>query len=284
MHLFLIVIALSGAIALRLSWRGSAETWHNRWHAALLAFLLPPLLLLMTAIAIVCMGDRGQMIGMETGRLSYYLAIAYLVFAFFSGWKLLADGLNSLKTIRSYPQISLPIEQQTIPARLLEDAGLYSAQIGFLKPELVVSQGLLENLDPEHLQAVLSHEQAHVYYRDTFLFFWLGWLRRITSWVPNTEILWQELLALRELRADRRARQQVDGLVLAESLLLTVSASFPKFASLTAEFNRLCPRDRLQERVDALLSEPDEKEALDWVDWSGFAIALLPLIFIPFHY
>ncbi len=77
MHLFLIVMALSGAIALRLSWRGNAETWHNRWHAALLAFLLPPLLLLMTAIAIVCMGDRGQMIGMETGRLSYYLAIAH---------------------------------------------------------------------------------------------------------------------------------------------------------------------------------------------------------------
>lgn len=284
MHLFLIIIVLSGAIAFRLSWQGNAQTWGDRWHSALFAFLLPPLLLLMTAIAIAVMGYRGQMIGMETGRLSYYLAIAYLVFVLFSGMKVLGDGLTSLKTIRSYPQIKLHLNRQEIQARLLEDSGLYSAQVGFFKPELVISQGLLENLDEEHLQAVLNHEQAHCYYRDTFCFFGLGWLRRITPWLPNTESLWQELLALRELRADRWACQQVDGLVLAESLLLTVSAPFREFASFTAEFNRPYSRDRLQERVDALLSDADRLDDFKWLDWSGLAIALLPLIFIPFHY
>ena len=64
-------------------------------------------------------------------------------------------------------------------ARILETDFLYSAQIGFWQSELVVSQGLLKSLDSEHLNAVLAHEQAHVYYRDTFWFFWLGWLRTI---------------------------------------------------------------------------------------------------------
>ncbi|MBP0016127.1 MAG: M56 family metallopeptidase [Cyanobacteria bacterium SBLK] len=284
MHLFLILIAVTCAIVLRWSWRGNAEMWRDRWHAALLAFLLPPFLLLTTAIAIVCMGDRGTMIGMETGQWSYYLAIAYLIFVCGSGLKLFGDGRNSLDTIRAYPQITLQIEEKNIRARLLEDSGLYSAQIGFLQPELVVSQGLLKHLDREHLQAVLTHEQAHLYYRDTFLFFWLGWLRRITPWLPATEVLWEELLALRELRADRFACQQIDGLVLAESLLLTISTPFQEFTSLSAEFNRPCSGDRLQERVDALLTESDREIELSWIDWSGLAIALLPLIFIPLHY
>lgn len=284
MHLFLVFLVLSCAIALRWSWRANADTWRDRWHSALFSFLLPPLLLFMTAIAIVCMGDRGQMIGMETGRLSYYCAIAYLIFAFFLLLKLFADGQNSLRLVRSYPQINLQIHQKNIQARLLEDSGLYSAQIGFLHPELAISQGLLDNLDEDHLKAVLTHEQAHFSYRDTFIFFWLGWLRRITFWLPNTETLWQELLALREIRADRWACQQVDELVLAESLLLTVSAPFQEFVNLSAEFNRPCLNDRLEERIDALLSESDSEVELNWIDWSGFAIALFPILFIPFHY
>ncbi len=40
-----------------------------------------------------------------------------------------------------------------------------------------------------------------VTHRDTFWFFWLGWLGRIVPFLPNTEILWQELLTLREIRA-----------------------------------------------------------------------------------
>lgn len=284
MHLFLILIAVSCALVLRSSWSRNTKTWRDRWHAALFAFLLPPLLLLTTAIAIICMGDRGTMIGMETGQLSYYLAIAYLIFALASWLKLFGDGHHSLQTIRSYPPITLQIEEKNVRARLLENSGLYCAQIGFLQPELVVSQGLLESLDPEHLQAAIAHEQAHLYYGDTFLFFWLGWLRRITPWLPATEALWEELLALRELRADRFACQQIDGLVLAESLLLTVSAPFQEFASLSAEFNRLCPSDRLQERIDALLTEPNGNIEFKWIDWSGLAIALLPLIFVPLHY
>ena len=88
---------------------------------------------------------------------------------------------------------------------------------------------MLDALDRPHLDAVLAHEQAHVYYRDTFWFFWLGWIRSFTIWLPNTEAVWQELLLLRELRADRQATEQVDFLLLAESLLIV--AQNPLLAS-----------------------------------------------------
>jgi Zn-dependent protease with chaperone function len=90
-------------------------------------------------------------------------------------------------------------------SRVLDNPIPFSALIGFWQPELIVSQGLLNTLDQDHLEAVFKHEQGHYYYRDTFWFFWLGWVRSISAWLPNTEALWQELLLLREMRADRWA-------------------------------------------------------------------------------
>ena len=102
---------------------------------------------------------------------------------------------------------------------------MFSAQVGLWSSglwssELVVSQGLLDHLDDEHLDAVLAHEAGHDYYRDTFLVL----LARVTKAVnllapPISESLWQELLLLREMRADRWAARSVDTLVLAESLM-----------------------------------------------------------------
>ena len=79
-----------------------------------------------------------------------------------------------------------------------------------------------------------------------FGFFWWGWLRRLTEWLPHSKELWQELLLLRELRADQWAAQQVDPLVLAESLLLMVNP-YP------AEFRR-----------EYLCRHADSKRAIDY--------------------
>jgi Zn-dependent protease with chaperone function len=98
----------------------------------------------------------------------------------------------------------------------------FAAQVGVWKPQLVVCRGLLEQLDEEHLRAVLAHEEAHRHYGDTLWMFAVGWLRHLSGWLPNTEVLWQELLTLRELRADRWAAQRVDPLVLGEALVQVV--------------------------------------------------------------
>lgn len=279
MHLVMILAALSLALFVRYSWSEPMGNWTQRWQRTLFLFLFPPLLLLMTAIAVLCMGPQGQMIGLHTDWFSYCLVLAGVASAIIFCLKLAIEGWQSLQQIRTYPQIDL----EGRSARILNSPILYSAQIGFWQPELVISQGLLQTLNPEHLEAVLTHEQAHYYYRDTFWFFWLGWLRRLTAWLPNTQSLWQELLVLRELRADGWAAQKVDALLLAESLLMVVNAQMKTSESFCAAFSCAVVRDRLHERIDALLEKPECPTQSNQWTWYCILLALLPLIAVPFH-
>ena len=283
MHLVMILTALTLAWLLRLCGSEATGNWTQRWQRALFLFLFPPLLLLMTALAVLCMGPQGQMIGMHTDWFSYLLVLGCVGLAVIFCLKLASEGWQSLRQIRTYPQIYL----EGRPTHLLDSPILFSAEIGFWQSELVVSQGLLQALKPEHLEAVLTHEQAHHYYRDTFWFFWLGWLRRITCWLPNTESLWEELLVLREIRADRWAAMRVDALLLAESLLMVVSTPMIGSESFCAAFSRAVPHNRLQERIEALLGESElESEPFNqsnsWT-WYWVVLTLLPLIAVPFH-
>ncbi len=279
MHLVMILVALGAACLLRCYPFEAWGNWTQRWQWALFLFLLPPLLLIGTALAVLCMGPQGQMMGWRTDWYSYCLVLGGVVVAIAFCGKLGFEGWQSLRQARAHSQINLDGN----PARLLDNPLLFSAQIGFWQPELVVSRGLLQQLSPEHLDAVLTHEQAHAYYRDTFCFFWLGCLRRISRWLPNTEALWQELLVLRELRADRWAAQRVDALLLAESLLLMASAPVTASEEVCAAFSCAAPRNRLQERIDALLGEPELPARLGSWRWSWVLLSLLPLMAVPFH-
>ncbi|WP_017303399.1 M56 family metallopeptidase [Spirulina subsalsa] len=286
MHLLLSLFVLAVAVSIRYSWTpcpdsGSKAGWSRRWVGAMIVFTLPPLLLVMTAIAVLCMGPQGKMMGMPTDPLSYGAVLGFLLIAFSIPLKQALAGGKSLETIQSYPRVKLAPPAPR--AYLLDSEGLFCAQVGFWQPQLVVSQGLLKTLDAEHLNAVLRHEQAHIYYRDTFWFFWLGCLRHLTPWLPSTQALWEELLLLRELRADRWATQSVDGLLLAESLLMVVSAPLLTPASISATIQRPILRDRLQERIEALLHEPQPPYHLPWWAWSWLIAAFLPLLVIPFH-
>lgn len=281
MHVLMILSALTIALLVRLGWsKPPSGQPQKRWQIALFSFLFPPLLFFTTAFAILCMGWQGQMLGVQTDALSYGCALLWLGVALFGCLRLARQGRRSLQQTRTYPQIDLDLGQ---PARLLNQPHLFCAQIGFWQPELVVSQGLLATLSPEQLSAVLAHEQAHYHYRDTFWFFWLGWLRRLTFWLPNTESLWQELLALRELRADRRAAKRVDALLLAEALLLVVSTPVAESESFCAAFSQPAPYNRLQERINALLDAPPLSSPSNRWFWSGWLLTLLPLVALPFH-
>ncbi|NEP02817.1 MAG: M56 family metallopeptidase [Symploca sp. SIO2E9] len=252
MHLLMIVAGLGLAYVLRSSYSQQDGNWTQRWQRSLLMFLFPPLLLMMTAVAVLCMGPQGQMVGFYSGWLTYYLVLGCLAVAIFVGIKLAIEAWQSIEQIRTYPQL----EFEGSKVRLLDHSIPFSAMIGFWQPELVVSKGLLQKLQPEHLQAVLSHEQAHHHYRDTFWFFWLGWVYRCSAWLPKTASLWEELLLLREIRADGWAAQKVDSLIIAESLLIVVNQSMIVSETVCAAFSRAVPRNRLQQRIDALLAEP----------------------------
>jgi Zn-dependent protease with chaperone function len=254
-------------------------SWTTRTCKVLLLFLFPPLILLTTAIALCFMGSSGQMIGLQTGWFSYLLAVTFLIWSGLKFWQLVREGLHTVNQIRTYPLQKLNGEN----CRLFETNISYSALIGFWQPELVISQGLLDSLTPEQLDAVIAHEQAHYYYRDTFWFFWLGWLRSITFWLPNTEKLWQELLILRELRADNWAAKIVDPLTLAESLLLVVSQPLIPRSNFAAEFSAVAPLNRLNERIEALLTTDKIKYKINWWSCIWLVLVFLPFAAIPLH-
>jgi Zn-dependent protease with chaperone function len=286
--MFLSILAL--AWWLRFTWtETSAEPWTCRWHRTLKLFLLPPLLLFTSAIAVIWMGPHGQMVWVWEGWLSYLLAIGLLGFAAIYSIELVGDSQKILHQIRTYPISNLHDHR----VRILDSIAPYSAQIGFWQPELIVTQGLLDLLDKEHLEAVLAHEIAHYRYLDTFWFFWLGWVRRVTAWLPQTEAMWQELLSLRELRADRWASQQTDPLLVAEALLAVVQNSTIYPEPFCAAFNNIAPVDRLTQRIEALMTIESTgaddrqnltKESIDRWFYIYLFLTLLPLAIVPFHH
>lgn len=282
MHFTMIVLTVLAAVTLRWAWSPSSGNWQQRWQKALLFFLLPILLLAMTLIAIACMGPQGTMAGMPTVSYTYQLAIALLCVAIAFSLYHIHSTQKTLADLRQYPTLTPPPGcHQTL--RLLPQPQVFCAQVGWWQPQLMVSQGLLDLLDDEHLSAVFAHEQAHYHYRDTFWFFSLGLLRRLTFWLPHTQALWEELLTLRELRADAFAAQKVDKLLLAEALLFSVSV--PAIATLSAQAT-LHPSvggDRLQERIDALLDTPRPQPQPPLWTWSWLLTAILPLLAVPFH-
>jgi Zn-dependent protease with chaperone function len=280
-HLAMVVLAVGMAVGLRwLPWP-TVGTWTQRWQCALIQFLLPPLLLLTTAIAIVFMGPQGQMVCPWEGWSSYSLAIAFLGGAVAWAVTLTAQAWKSVRQVQAYPQRAV----HGYTSHVLDSQTPFVAQVGWWRSHLVISQGLLDTLDTDHLHAVLVHEQAHQTHHDTFWFFSLGWLRRLTGWLPNTAVLWQELLLLRELRADRTAAQQVDGLLLAEALLAVVGSASPfDHSPACAALTSGTLGDRLTERIDALLAPPIPPEPKPRWTWAGLVLGCLPLLVIPFHH
>ncbi len=286
-HFVMIIGSLALAWGLRYGWQndGDRSSWQMRWHKALVSFVLPPMLVTMTAIALLCMGADGQMIGLQVGRLSYAIAILFVVYSIFRIVQLAWMGWRSLQKLQ---KLVIGKADRQASMQLLDLPMLFAAQIGFWRSQLFVSKSMLDTLDAPHLEAVLWHERAHAHYRDTFWFFWLSCLRQIMTWLPNTQTLWEELLLLRELRADRWAAQHVDGLLLAESLLAMVSHNMTMTETFAAafgstKFGSANSSDRLEERINFLLAEPEPLPKFAWrsLFWMGFS--LLPLVLLPLH-
>ncbi len=291
MHLMMILAVLVSAWFIRWLAPKARGIWFTHWQRstsqispwaiALFFFLFPPLLLIMTAIAVVSMGYRGEMLGWQASWFSYLLALMFLALALIS-W--ISSFFLALRSCQKITQLS----QEKLAGRVIRIINIdfpYSATVGLWKTELVISQGMLDLLESEHLMAVIAHEQAHQDYHDTFWFFWLGWLRSLTNWLPNTESLWQELLLLREIRADEKAALDVDPLVLAESLLLVAqtlhnSQVINMKSNIAAAFYET---NHLEQRIDALITDNPRSLSSSKLVWLGLLLVFLPLITIPLH-
>ncbi|MGB3493734.1 MAG: M56 family metallopeptidase, partial [Elainellaceae cyanobacterium] len=215
MHFGMIAIAIGLGWLVRFLWLRFSDPQCPSWTPTLAAFLCPPFLLWMTAIAILCMGHHGRMMGNSVGWVSCVIASGWCLYGLglllYAGWQ----TWRSHQSLSHCPPVTLlpaPSSAQAIRARFLDISIPFAAQVGFWRSHLVVSAGILSHLPHNQVQAIVCHEQGHAHYRDCFWFFWLGWLRRMMLWLPATDALWQDLIVLRELRADQWAAQRVDRL------------------------------------------------------------------------
>lgn len=279
MHFVIIVISLLIASGLRWIFpKGKGRNLEERWQNTLFCFLFPPLLIIMTAFAVYWMGHHGQMLGMSSSRWECHLAIAFLGW---SGLLLIYQGYRAWKLnkkLQQYPKIEL----ENLAFRLIPISLPYSAQMGFWQSQLTLSEGLLNLLKDEQLEAVLAHEKGHEMYKDTFNFFWLGYLKSLTFWLPYSQFLWQELLLLREIRADQAALATTDALTLAEALLTVAQFQPQSYHTLMAAFND--NSDRLEQRIEAILNPSEPWHSFSWQNSLWLLLIFLPLLTIPFHH
>ncbi|MGF1567298.1 MAG: M56 family metallopeptidase [Nodosilinea sp.] len=256
MHSSLLLFVGLVAAGWRWRWRPSRQSWSDRWQNALIAFCLPPLMLLSTAVAVLAMGHHGTMMGQSVSPLGCRVSTLMLALTASASLDSLAKAAWFWLKLRQYPLITLPSGEQ---ARQLDIDSPFAAQVGIWRSALVVSRGWLEQLTVAEQRAMLRHEQAHANYRDPLWFLGLGVVRRFTLWLPQTNAIWEELLLLREMRADCWAARDTEPLLLAE-LLVKLSRSM---AAMTAApnpgyvgFSTVTSLDRLEQRIAALL-QPD---------------------------
>ena len=302
-HTYLVLAIAASALTLRWQWHyhyqkskqsGDLHSqWHQQWWWALVALALPPLWLLNGWVAVLLMGHAGTMWGYSVGMLGSILAIAGLGWAVAQlaiAWR---QGQHSVRVITQLPTVE--VQGQT--ARLLEQPVPYAAQVGFWRSHLVVSQGFLDCFSPTQIKAVLAHEGAHASTRDTFTFFWLSWLHRLVSWLPGSGELWQELLLLREIRADHYAGTLTDPLDVAEALLLMVKFPLESAAPVTTamgdavEVGGDSGGDRLNRRIQSLIQQTQQPAAIApdrsipvLLSWALTSLAACPLLIIALHH
>jgi Zn-dependent protease with chaperone function len=118
--------------------------------------------------------------------------------------------------------------------RVLDDA----APVAYCLPRgigsvTVLSQGLLDGLDPDELAAVIAHERAHVEQRHEVLLVAFKAWREALPWFPIAARAESEVAALVEMRADDSARRTLahSGVepdpVLARAILRVVGPTGP---------------------------------------------------------
>jgi Zn-dependent protease with chaperone function len=321
MHVVILLLALLGAWGTRQYCadtikRGQTEvrSWAERWSWAIGAIVVPALWLMIAVLAVGAMGAHGTMFGYSVSAIGLWISGGLILSLMVLLGALLRRSWQIQRELHHYPTTTLtaPNLGQTLTIRAIASPAWFAGQVGILKPELTIGRSLLTRLDPAQLEAIVAHECAHAHYHDTTLFFTLGWLRRWTSWLPHTQDIWQELIILRELRADRWAAQFVDPLLLAETLLTVArSAQTPSQTPSPSDtpqspaiagvgFHDFTTVDSFEARIEALMAyeiapespvnscsnqrRREDRLTLTINGWLWVVLACFPLLAVPFHH
>lgn len=133
--------------------------------------------------------------------------------------------------------------------------GFYCCAFGLRRPYLLVSRGLLEGLDDEHLEAVLAHELAHFSRRDQYLNLLIMALRSFLFFNPLVHLLCRAISQEQEMACDAMAIRMGQKPVTYVQSLLTVCRQGPMTPALwePASSGFLSRSGAVRRRVTAVL-------------------------------
>jgi Zn-dependent protease with chaperone function len=140
------------------------------------------------------------------------------------------------------------IELDGLRCRLIESEEPQAFCAGYLRPQVYLSRGVLEQLQTVELRAVLAHEAHHLRRRDPLRLLIARALADSLFFIPILRRIAERYSALGELAADEAAVKAVDGRGPLASALLKFTESSGQPAAVVG----LAP-----ERVDHLMGDPD---------------------------
>lgn len=140
------------------------------------------------------------------------------------------------------------IELEGVRCRLIECVEPRAFCAGYLRPQVYLSEGARQRLEPAELRAVLAHESHHARRRDPLRLLAARTLADSLFFIPILRRIAERYAALGELAADEAAVRALSGRGPLASALLKFSESPAQPAAVVA----LAP-----ERVDHLMGDPD---------------------------
>lgn len=196
-------------------------------------------------------GDEG-VAGMRRGVLLPTTAVlAVLLVGAFVG------AVSVVRQLAATRRLEHHVDRNRVSLRAGMPAGVdvvdgdepFAFTFGLGEPRVAVSRGLLEQLAPEELEAVLVHERYHVGARDPLKLVVARTAARTCFFLPAVRHLVARYLAGRELAADRRSLRDQGRPALAGALFKVVAG--PPWDELDTAAAMAGP-DLLAVRVDQL--------------------------------
>lgn len=159
--------------------------------------------------------------------LTEYLFDALIVYTLF--WCVLLLGRQMIQSKHISKKLIVHRDEQLTTlissqygqdVSVIRDSQPFAFTLGFLKPTIFLSTGLMKLLDDDELEAVIYHEQFHKEYKDPFKMFLMAMFSTAMAYLPILKWCHQHYKTSREVLADDYAMSiQGSSLYLGGALL-----------------------------------------------------------------
>ncbi|MDW7617256.1 M56 family metallopeptidase [Peribacillus simplex] len=211
------------------------------------------------------------------GILFVYYAIYFLFLS--KKTKEFIAKLNLYRT-DSYESNVIRVFQQkySLQVQIVDFTQPLAFTYGFIRPQILISTGLINLLQSYELEAVLEHEYYHYQNRDPFkLSIWFS-LARVFSFLPISRKLYERYMIEKEIKADTFAIHQV-GMKAVASALYKLMTNMPSSSFATVHFQNHSFQDT-NTRIEVLLTGTYKRPSISLLEWMKSIIHILFIAFL----